>query len=48
MFLRIGVAEMIVISLICLLAIGLPAILALALNKMSARIKDLEERLKDK
>ena len=48
MFFRLGVSEILLISVICVLAIVFPSAAIMFLSNLSKRIKTIEENLKDK
>lgn len=48
MFFRLGVGEILLISVICVLAIVFPSAVIMFLSNLSKRIKNIEENLKDK
>lgn len=48
MFFRLGIAEVIIITVVCVLAIGFPSAVLIFLSNLSKRIKNIEENLKDK
>ena len=48
MFFRLGVSEILLISVICVLAVAFPSAVMLFLSKLSKRIKTIEENLKEK
>lgn len=48
MFFRLGISEIVIIGVICVFAVILPAVLLAALSNASKRIKNIEEKLKDK
>ncbi len=48
MFFRLGISEIAIIGLICVFAVILPAVLLAALSNVSKRMKNIEEKLKDK
>ena len=48
MFFRLGVSEILLISVICVLAIVFPSAVIMFLSNLSKRIKTIEENLKDK
>jgi hypothetical protein len=45
---RIGIAELIIVTVTCLLAIGMPTIIIYFLVKINNKIKNIEDKLKDK
>lgn len=48
MFFRLGVSEIIIITVICLLAIAFPSAVIMFLSNLSKRINNIEDNLKDK
>ena len=48
MFFRLGAGEILLISVICLLAFAFPTAVMVFLSGLSKRIKNIEENLKDK
>ena len=48
MFFRLGTGEILLISVICLMAIVFPSAVMMFLSGLSKRIKNIEENLKDK
>lgn len=48
MFFRLGVSEIVIITVICLLAIVFPSAVIVLISNLSKRIKNIEENLKDK
>ena len=48
MFFRLGVSEVLLISVICVLAIVFPGAVIMFLSNLSKRIKTIEENLKEK
>jgi len=48
MFLRLGPGEIAFICILAALAIALPAFLVYLVSKLSQRLRDIEEKLKDK
>ena len=48
MFFRLGVSEIVIITVICLLAIVFPTVIVAFLSNLSKRIKNIDDKLKDK
>ena len=48
MFFRLGITEIVIVTVICLLAFAFPSAVILFLSNLSKRIKNIEENLKDK
>ena len=48
MFFRMGIAEIVIVTVICLLAFVFPSVVILFLSNLSKRIKNIEENLKEK
>ncbi len=48
MFLRLGVPEILIITVICILAFVFPSVVIMFLSNLAKRIKNIEENLKDK